>query len=184
MPTSPPAGLAQGSPASVPGPGAPGTHFPAPRVPTPNNSGAGGCATAPPFPQDTQGHVHTSKAASPSHPFFPLHVVPGCCVAFAEPSGWCAGAVPVAADAVCALVVPNSWCAEVVLVVAGVVRRFLLPTHLRFPPVVHNLHCCVLVCMRPKCPTPPPSPLPTTQSMRLTGRPPPALHHSVGRTCE
>ena len=45
-PTSPPAGSASGSP----GPGAPGTHFPAPSAPTPTNNGASRCATAPPPP--------------------------------------------------------------------------------------------------------------------------------------
>ena len=58
-----------------------------------------------------------------SHPFFPSHVASRRCVlsaaaagalagvvsAFAEPSGWCAGAVRVVAGAVCALAVPSSW---------------------------------------------------------------------------
>ena len=70
-----------------------------------------------------------------SHPFFPLHVASGRCVlsaafvgapagvvsAFAEPNGWCAGAVLVAPGAVCALAVPSSWRTGVVLVVVGVV---------------------------------------------------------------
>ena len=43
-------------------------------------------------------------------------------VSFAEPSGWCAGAVlDVAWCAVCASVAPSSWHIEVVPVVAGVV---------------------------------------------------------------
>ena len=59
-----------------------------------------------------------------SHPFVPPHVASGRCVlsaaaagapagvvsAFAEPSGWCAGAVlDVAGCAVCASAAPNSW---------------------------------------------------------------------------
>ena len=71
-----------------------------------------------------------------SHPFFPSHVASGRCflsaaaagvptsvvAAFAEPSGWCAGAVlDVAWCAVCASAAPSSWRIEVVLVVAGVV---------------------------------------------------------------
>ena len=71
-----------------------------------------------------------------SHPFFPSHVVLGRCFllaaaasapagvlsTFAEPSGWCAGAVlDVAECAVCALAAPSSWCLGVVLAVAGVV---------------------------------------------------------------
>ena len=59
-----------------------------------------------------------------SHPFFPLHVASGRCFlsaaaagalagvvsAFAEPSGWCAGAVlNVASCAVFALAAPSSW---------------------------------------------------------------------------
>ena len=59
-----------------------------------------------------------------SHPFFPSHVASGRCVlsaaaagapagdvsAFAEPSGWCAGAVLDAAGcAVCASAAPNNW---------------------------------------------------------------------------
>ena len=87
--------------------------------------------------------------------------------AFAEPSGWCAGAVLVAVDAVCALAVPNTWRTEVVLVVAGVVRRFFLPTHLRRPPAVHNLPRCVPACVRPRCPTPPRA-LPTVHPIRST----------------
>ena len=69
-----------------------------------------------------------------SHPFFPSHVALGRCVlsaaaagappgvvsAFAEPSGWCAGAWLVVAGAVCALAVPSSWRTAVVLVAAGV----------------------------------------------------------------
>ena len=71
-----------------------------------------------------------------SHPFFPSHVASGCFFllataagapagvvsTFAEPSGWCAGAVlDVAWYAVCASVAPSSWRIGVVLVVAGVV---------------------------------------------------------------
>ena len=71
-----------------------------------------------------------------SHPFFPSHVASGRCFlsaaaagalagvvsAFAEPSGWCAGAVlNVAWCAVCASAAPSSWHIEDVLVVAGVV---------------------------------------------------------------
>ena len=71
-----------------------------------------------------------------SHPFFTSHVASGRCVlsaaavgalagvvsAFAEPSGWCAGAVPDAAGcAVRASAAPNSWRIGAVLVVAGVV---------------------------------------------------------------
>ena len=88
-----------------------------------------------------------------SHPFFPSHVASGCCFlsavaagapagvvsafadpsgwcagaagvvsAFAEPSGWCAGAVlDVVWCAVCASVALSSWRIEVVLVVEGVV---------------------------------------------------------------
>ena len=71
-----------------------------------------------------------------SHPFFPPHVASGRCVlsaaaagalagvvsAFAEPSGWCVGAVlNVAWCAVCASAAPNNWRIEDVLVVAGVV---------------------------------------------------------------
>ena len=69
------------------------------------------------------------------HPFFPSHVASGHCIlsaaaagapasvisAFAEPSGWCAGTVLVAADAVCAQAAPSSRRTGVVLVVAGVV---------------------------------------------------------------
>ena len=59
-----------------------------------------------------------------SHPFFPLHIASGCCFlsaaaasalagvvsAFAEPSGWCVGAVlDVAWCAVCVSVAPNNW---------------------------------------------------------------------------
>ena len=70
-----------------------------------------------------------------SHPFFPSHVASGLCFlsataagapagvvsAFAEPCGWCAGAVLDGAGcAVCALAAPSSWRIGVVLVVAGV----------------------------------------------------------------
>ena len=70
------------------------------------------------------------------YPFFPSHVASGRCFlsaaaagalagvvsAFAEPSGWCAGAVlDVAGCAVCASVAPSSWRVGVVLVVVGVV---------------------------------------------------------------
>ena len=59
-----------------------------------------------------------------SHPFFPSHVALGRCFlsaaaagalagvvsAFAEPSGWCAGAVlDVAWCSVCASMAPSSW---------------------------------------------------------------------------
>ena len=71
-----------------------------------------------------------------SHPFFPSHVASGRCFllaaaagapagvvsAFAEPSGWCVGAVlDVAGCAVCVSAAPSSWPFGVVLVVAGVV---------------------------------------------------------------
>ena len=64
------------------------------------------------------------------------HVASGCCVlsaaaagalagvvsVFAEPRGWCVGAVlNVAGCAVCASAAPNNWRIEDVLVVAGVV---------------------------------------------------------------
>ena len=40
---------------------------------------------------------------------------------FAEPSGWCAGAVlDVAVCSVCASAAPSNWCTGVVLVVVGV----------------------------------------------------------------
>ena len=70
------------------------------------------------------------------HLFFPLHVASGRCFlsaaaagapagvvsAFAEPSGWCVGAVlNVAGCAVCASAAPSRWRIGVVLVVAGVV---------------------------------------------------------------
>ena len=82
------------------------------------------------------GLVVASLRALNSHPFLPSHVASGRCVlsaaaagalagvvsAFAEPSGWCAGAVVVVAwCAVCASVAPSSWRIVVVLVVAGVV---------------------------------------------------------------
>ena len=70
------------------------------------------------------------------HPFFPSHVASGCCFlsaasagapagvvsTFAEPSGWCAGAVlDLAWCAVCASAAPSSWCIGVMLVVVGVI---------------------------------------------------------------
>ena len=67
--------------------------------------------------------------------------------AFAEPNGWCAGAVLVVVGAVCVLAVPSSWRTEVLLVVAGVVRQFLLPMHLR-PLAVHNLRRCQITMKR------------------------------------
>ena len=74
----------------------------------------------------TQGGALTQLqflyGALDSHPFFPSHVASGRCVlwaaaagapagvvsAFAEPSGWCAGAVLDVAGAVCAVAVPSS----------------------------------------------------------------------------
>ena len=71
-----------------------------------------------------------------SHPFFPSRAVSGRCFlsttvvgapadvvsVFAEPSGWCAGAVlDVAGCAVCASAAPSSWHTGGVLVVAGVI---------------------------------------------------------------
>ena len=41
------------------------------------------------------------------------------------------------------------------------------PPHLRRPPVVHNLPRCVLVCVRPRCPTPP-RVVPAVQPLRST----------------
>ena len=116
-----------------------------------------------------------------SHPFFPSHVVLGCCFlsaaaagalagvvsAFAEPSGWCAGAVLVVAwCAVCVSAAPSSWRIEVVLVVAGVVGLFLLPMRL-CPQAVHKLPSCVSVCVRPRCPAPP-RVVPTVHHMSLS----------------
>ena len=77
-----------------------------------------------------------SLRAPDSHLFFPSHVALGRCIlsaaaagalagvvsTFTEPSGWCAGAVLVAAG--CAFgtsAAPSSWRIEVFLVVAGVV---------------------------------------------------------------
>ena len=78
----------------------------------------------------------SSGAALDSHPFFPSHVASGRCFlsaaaagapagvvsAFAEPSGWCVGAVlNVAGCAVCASAALSSWRIGAVLVVARVV---------------------------------------------------------------
>ena len=93
-------------------------------------------SSQPPPPRVTFRLVVVSLRARDSHPFFASNVASGCCfllvtaagapagvvAAFAEPSGWCAGAVlDVAGCAVCASVVPSSWRIEVVLVVAGFV---------------------------------------------------------------
>ena len=57
------------------------------------------------------------RVASFCWPLWPVLLL-----AFAEPSGWCAGAVlDVAGCAVCASAAPSSWRIGVVLVVAGVV---------------------------------------------------------------
>ena len=89
----------------------------------------------PPPPCVTFRRLLFLDGALDSHPFFPSPVAPDRCIlsaaaagapagvvsAFAEPNGWCAGAVLVVAGAVCALAVPSSWRTEVVLVAAGVV---------------------------------------------------------------
>ena len=58
-PHLPPAGSESGSLASLPGPRAPGTHFPVPCAPTPDYNGASTCAIAPPPPlRHTRAHTH------------------------------------------------------------------------------------------------------------------------------
>ena len=103
------------------------------------------------------------------HPLFPSHVALGRCVlsaaaagapagvvsAFAEPSGWCAGAVlNVAGCAVCVSAAPSSWriggCAGCC---GGRLTVFAVPTRL-CPQAVHHLPLCVSVCGRPMCPAP------------------------------
>ena len=91
------------------------------------------CAPPPPLWDIPSGCCFFTGALD-SHPFFPSHVASGRCVlsaaaagapagvvsAFAEPRGWCAGAVlDVAGCAVCASAEPSSWCAGAVLDVAG-----------------------------------------------------------------
>ena len=79
----------------------------------------------PPPPCDIPSGCCSFTGALDSHPFFPSHVASGRCVlsaaaagapagvvsAFAEPSGWCAGAVlNVAGCAVCVSTASSSWC--------------------------------------------------------------------------